>query len=1128
MSAPTPAQRLAADPARHVIVAASAGTGKTRVLVDRMVRILVAGTPPARLLALTFTRAAAAEMQNRLLGRLAGWLTADDAALAADLEALGCDPSPATVAHARTLFAAALDVPGGLRIQTIHSFAQGLLASFPVEANLEPGFRAIDPREATSLARRARDEVLAEAIAAGDSAFLDRLGRLSVRLAESGFDTLVEAAVAHAAQLHDAEALERDLRDWLQLAPEADRAASEQAALADPALHALVTAYRDAMRRIGGQRATGYADCADAVLARLPDPAILPALADLVFTADDKPRSFAAADRAQPGTAAVCARLADAVEAIRDIGRAHLLAAHAADALHAACRIARRYAALKSALLAIDYQDMISRTVALLGQPSMPHYVLWKLDQRIDHVLVDEAQDSNAQQWSIVTRLIEDFFDTASDPPRRLFVVGDQKQAIYGFQGAEPRAFLEVAETLKPRAEAACAPIAAIGLDLSFRSGPAVLALVNALIGAHDPQRMGLPDRPPPHEPHRAEAGGEVVLWPYINAGADAQADDDNAEAAERLMADRLAGQIAAWLDPDSPERLWLPAHRRHAQAGDILIALRRRSSLMGELVRRLHAANVPVAGVDRLLLTEPLAVLDCLALLRFAINPTDDLTLACLLVSPFLGWSHEEVRAIAQPRAHDLWAALGAAAASDRKAHDARAWLNAVLALADRGGAHRFLDTILSGPLEGRRRLLARLGSEAEDPIDELLLQALAHDMRDATGLAGFLAALERDHSPLTREPGEAKGQVRLMTIHGAKGLEAPVVVLPDACTKPEGNRRGWLPLDLPSGRVPLFHLSASESPAAARALCAAHDASSAQESFRLLYVAITRAADHLFIGGATGSRTAAGLGTADDRRWWSILDRLFADGHVPGAVRTTFRRWGGDGWRLTAGRWPDPADAPPSRIGPDAAAHRTGPAVRTGPAEPPGPSARPLVPSALADAPAAPATAAGAARARQRGILVHRLLQHLPALEPAARPAAAAAFLARQALDPAEASALAADTLALFDNPALAGLLDAPDALVEAPVAGVVAGRALAGTVDRLIVGPDRATLIDFKTAALVPADAASVPLAIQRQMAAYRAIAAAALARPVHALLLYTAAPRLIALDGATLDRVAAELA
>jgi ATP-dependent helicase/nuclease subunit A len=1120
VNARTGPQRRASDPSGHAWVSASAGTGKTQVLTDRILRLLLAGTRPDHILALTFTRAAAAEMQNRLTRRLAAWIALDDAALQAELRLLDAPTQPATMQRARSLFADVLEVPGGLRVQTLHGFAQSLLAGFPVEAGLVPGFAVIDERQTARLRRRAFAELIAAAGRDQDERLLADIADMAVDVGENGvfraLDRLLGADAAFAAH-RSADGFEPGVRRLLGIGAEGSIDAAMAALLApdasrDPLLEGFVRCMNGWNTATGAGAAAavrGWLDCD--VPGRIDG---FDRLCQTMMTAKGEPRSYKNAAKKFPELNDIIDEICAFIRRVDEERARYGCAAHAARHLRVGWAYAARYRAIKAAELVIDYDDMITRTVALLGGPAMPSWVAWKLDQRIEHILVDEAQDTNAAQWTIIDRLSEEFFAGDDRRRRSLFVVGDYKQAIFGFQGTDPRLFEAAQEAVRHRAHAAGVRFDIVPLDRSFRSGPAVLGFVDAVLDHLGPEALGLHERPPHHLAHRADAPGEVVIWPLIDehTGDGEAATGTAEEMLARRMADVLSAQIAAWLRVGDPERLWLPAHGRYAQPGDILVLVRRRSSLMRRIVGALHRRGVHVAGVDRLLLSEPYAVLDLVALMRFAVQPEDDLNLAALLVSPLFGWDHEAVRRLAQPRSHSLWRALREAAARGAEAAaDAVHWLGEALADADRSTPYRFLDTLLSGPFGARRRLYGRLGTEAAQPIDELLTQALAFERMATPSIETFLAWLDGDGGEIRRDPDASAGEVRLMTIHGAKGLEAPVVVVADAGRKP-AQRRGpaAFPARLPGDAepVPIFVPSVKTLPQPLEKLRHEQGVLQAQEDCRLLYVALTRAADHLYITGAVARDARASLADEQPPRWWQRLHTVIAA--LPGAETVAAPLWG-DGetaLRLRRGDWAVRA-APDLAPAPGAHPHWAGLAL--GPAPAVGRGTRPLIPSAPDAAASDGPTPAGRRARAARGQMIHRLFQQLPRVEPGRRRAVAQGWAERRGAD--DAPALADEVLAVIDHPGLAGLFG-PAALAEAPVAGLVDGQVISGTVDRLLVEDGRILVADFKTDAAVPADAAAVPAAHRRQMEAYRAVLARAFpGRAVSCVLIYTAGPALL---------------
>ncbi len=1145
----TALQKIASHPQKHAWVSASAGTGKTTVLTDRMLRLMVTGSPPDRILAITFTRAAAAEMLIRLTKTLGGWRALDDFELGYQLRELEIEPTPQRLRRARSLFARALEVPGGLNVQTIHAFAQQLLGAFPVEAGLPPGFVALSDRDSATLQARALSEIIAEAqagqpVARGSAAaagqnrqLLDDIGEIVVARGDQKLTRALAAMLPHADALESLKApaaAAPKLRARLKLpdAPldEALAAQLDPAAFPEPALAAAIAGAR------AWNTATGAAWAENLTAFSHLDAAGRAAQRELfvrtALTTNGTPRKVSdAAERKAPGLQAAMAELADAGLALQDLEARYAIADTAARHLRVGFAYAQRYAQLKRAGLAIDYDDMIRRTADLLGQDAGPSWIGYKLDTRFDHILVDEAQDTNEAQWRIIRHLAEDFW--AADPDgrreRTLFVVGDYKQAIYGFQGTDPEYFADAHRTAAAAAEDGGRPLEDVSLDKSFRSGPAVLALVDAFLATQATgegrSALGLDGEVPAHVPDRIDAASQAVLLPVL-VPEEAETGEAEREAAERLVAGRLASQIAAWLKPGDPERLWMPAATergrlspRYARPSDVMILLRKRSRLMTLLVAALHREGVPVAGVDRLLLREPYAVIDLLALVRFAVQPQDDLNLAELLVSPFLGWDHEDVRALSQGRPADLWGAL--CRAEGPRVEAARAWLLDALHLAERTTPYEFLDRALSGPLKARARLLARLGVEAVEAIDELLNQALAFEADHPPMHEAFLAWIEAGNVEVKRENDRESQAVRLLTIHGAKGLEAPVVILADAAHDPRPDDSGHVLAALPGleGEFPIYYPGGTPLPADLAQLRDARRLREAQEDMRLLYVALTRAADHLFVAGAVPASKAGSLGP-EDTRWHAKIarafDRMEAEGRPVEALEMS--RFPGTARRIRLGRWTEPDTA--LTLVPESARHHLH-GIDLSPAPPAARGRRTVAPSRLGDDHLAALAPLKERRdARRRGSWLHALFERLPDVPAEQRRARALAWLTAQGARAGDAERLADTALAVIEAPANAELFGL-ESLAEAPVAGLVNGVGVTGVVDRLLVTPERVRVVDFKTGVAAPASAETAPAAHLKQMAAYAAVLARAFPdRPVEAALLYTAEPKLIALPSALL--------
>ena len=878
------AQQAASDPAAHVWLSASAGTGKTQVLAARVFRLLLRGVDPAAILALTFTKAGAAEMAQRINARLAAWVRMPDRDLFDDLQALGEKGGPDQRAEARTLFAKVLDAPGGgLRIQTIHGFCQSLLAAFPVEAGLTPGFRPLEPREEAVLAHETLAAMLADAEAEGRDRPIETIGALSLRLGEGGAENFLHAC---ARSLSALEELPSGIQPWLRRTldlPQGD-VAEAMAAGCDAIDHDAIRRIGEANRAWATATGLGHAATIDGWLAATPEARAL-SLADLksiVFTAKDEPRKAskklvdADADYEAMATeiGETCAALlslelrvayADLLSAGLDVGRDY----------------ARAYAAAKRRLGAVDFDDLIATAVALLNQPGIGEWVRYKLDQATEHVLIDEAQDTNTAQWLIVRAIADEFFvgrGIHAPATRTLFTVGDYKQAIFGFQGTSPlhfeaaeRHFAARAAEIDPPEDwpehERGLPFERLSLTHSFRSTRPILEFVDAAVAATGEPGLGMIGE---IEMHASEVPGPgvVELWPVVVAGGDAEDEEGWIDDAVREQASRIARQVKAWLD----DGMVLGSKGRALRPEDIMILVKRRGDLASLLVARLYAEGVPVAGVDRLRLNAPLGVQDLLAAIRFVLQPDDDLSLAALLVSPLIGWTQDELMHAA-PRPHgSLWRHLGRTQQDDRLAP-----LRAMLARADFTTPYQFLEEILTGGLDGRRKLIRRLGEEVRDPIEELLNAALAFETTATPSLQRFLDWFDRGDVEIVRDAAAPLDAVRVMTAHGAKGLQAPIVILADATADPDAAPRSlirWSP-EIGAAPIPIFRPRSAERGGPLDDAIAAIETSEKEEHWRLFYVAATRAEERLVIAGALGVRAQ---GEPPEASWYAATARAFA----------------------------------------------------------------------------------------------------------------------------------------------------------------------------------------------------------------------------------------------------------
>lgn len=1125
-------QALAVSPADQVWLSASAGTGKTQVLTARVFRLLLEpGVNPDAILCLTFTKAGASEMANRINAQLAAWVRMSDTALGADLANIGAPVDEQTLIRARRLFARVLDAPqGGLRIQTIHSFCQSLLASFPEEAGLAPGFRPIEDRDRIQLARDTLGDMLIEAARQGDRRLSDNLEAMSLRLGAEATESFLMRCAARPESM---DALVGDIRPYINAALGLCRDEEGQG-LAEMCSDALfdipnLEALQDSNVRWNTKTGLEVA----AKIQQWLDMGDADRLANLdlvwlaVAKADGDPRkweSFSA--KIDPDYAEKAESLYSDLQALKDHAALIAFSGDYARALEVGRAFAWNFAEAKRQAGLLDFDDLIRAAADLLSGRTMAQWIAFKLDQRFDHVLVDEAQDTNPSQWNIVRGLIDDYFSgqgSKADRYRTLFTVGDFKQAIFGFQGTSPQYYAAARIRIGQQAMDAGQPFLELSLDRSFRSTQPVLDMVDAVLDQLGPSSLGILDDVLPRHEGRKGAG-TVELWRPIGEGLEDQDEGGEGEDAEewlsgadRLFAEQLAERIAGWLDPESPHRLWLEKRSQEdgpgwAGAGDIMVLLRRRGDLASLIVARLYAAGVPVAGIDRLRLGQPLAVQDLIAAIRFVLQPLDDLTCAALLVSPLGGWTQDELLQYGfRPEKRALWPHLRDVAETDG---DLRAKLDplyALLGMADYGTAYDFLEQVLTGPIQGRARLVARLGEEALDPIAELLSLAQKFAASHDGGLQAFLHWFDAGDEEIKRELAGQSDMVRVMTVHGSKGLQAPIVILADACVDPTRKVDASFDWSIEIAgsdaamTLPVYSLRKADR---IGPLAQAHDVARAadmQEHWRLLYVAMTRAAERLYIGGTLGKRAKA----PPAKSWYAAIERSF---------ETLGCDWIDEGEgpcrKFGAAAVPRPkADVPiadlatlPAPI-PDWALTPAAPEQR-----PP----IPLAPSSLGkdDVASPPIAGADMARAAERGLIMHSLFERLPALPSEQRREAARRWLERQhgIADAAEADAIIDPVCTVIDHPDWADVFRS-DALAEAPIAAVVGPNVVSGTVDRLLVEDTRVLVVDFKTGRRPPRAIEQLPMAHVRQMAAY--VAALRLifpGRAVQAGLLYTATPQL----------------
>ncbi|MDE2600729.1 MAG: double-strand break repair helicase AddA [Bradyrhizobium sp.] len=1141
-------QARASDPAASAFVSANAGSGKTHVLVQRVIRLLLDNVPPEKILCITFTKAAAANMAERVFSTLGHWVTLDDDALDDAIRDVGlARPDRRLRLRARELFASALETPGGLKVQTIHALCTRLLQQFPFEANVPARFAVLDERDQTEMMERANLAVLLDASRDPDSAAGRALNVAMASAADVTFKDVVREAC-----------LSRDhFMAWTDTAGSADAAAAQvSAALGVNASDRIEDVERaivdgphlprsrwpdialalDTGSKSDGEQATRLREAAGSAGATQVDDylAVFLTETDRTLRKSIVTKNFA---RDNPTLGRAFEQEALRIGPLIERRRAVTTRDRSQALLHIATAAAANYRREKQERGLLDFDDLIDKTLAMLdgGAAGWVHY---KLDRGVDHVLIDEAQDTSPRQWDIVTHLISEF--TAGEGARdgavrTVFAVGDEKQSIFSFQGAAPHEFDLRRRELKKKFEDAGLKFDPLSFTYSFRSGPAILQSVDHVFRDRAIyQSIHSADNGYPIHHSLEDAGPDLIdLWELQKPddkqdleGWRAPFDAVPETSPEVKLAKRIQAEIKS-LIREGVMTGSLSARRR-LRYGDILILVRRRGNVFDAVIQALKHADIPVAGADRLKLTEHIAIIDLMNLADALLLPQDDLALAVALKSPLFGLDDDDLFELAWRRKGSLRRALGEHAASSEKFREALHRLEACERRFTIETPFAFYAWLLGGN-GGRARILKRLGHEATDALDEFLELALAYERKAPASLQGFMAWLRAADTEVKRDMEISRNEVRVMTVHGAKGLEAPVVFLVDTTTSPSDTQRLRL-IHLPQGNaapnapgITIWAGRKADDPAAVAAARQRMLDDTEDEYRRLLYVAMTRAADRLIVGGCMpGNRNGI-----RPLSWYDLIDKGLAHS---GLQLEEFEK---EGARVK--RYSRPADAPtvPAAIVPRLIASPIElPSWLRTPATPEAPAENPLRPSDPGEDEGHRVRSGEStrerARALQRGTLVHRLLQSLPDLEAARRLEAAERYLGRNAADwtDAERTTLATSVLGLIADSRFAEVF-APGSRAEVSIVGRLAlprrpPALVSGQIDRLVVRPDQVLIVDFKTSHAPPTAAAEAPAAYVRQLALYRAVLGKLYPdRPVRAALLWTETPELMEISTPMLD-------
>jgi len=1150
---PNVLQRRASAPDSSVWVSASAGTGKTKVLTDRVLRLLLPrkngqpGTPAHKIMCLTFTKAAASEMAIRISETLASWAVLpmdppENKSLNKSLnkelkKLLGRAAESHEKKAARQLFADVVDVPGGLKIMTIHAFCQSILARFPLEAGIKPHFTVLDETQTQALLSQSRDNILSQAKQDKTNPLSEALNNIATIINEEQFTSLIAGIVKERGQLErlftqffDYNGLYTNICAQLGLKAgetqdsilgEACKNTSfEKNALFQTAQTMLN--HGSSKDQSSGQtilnwinlntheRRTEFETYQSAFLKKT-DRQIKSTLA------------YKKSCEVSPDIPDILTREAIRLTKINEKIKATNIARLTRDLFCIGKAILDNYAALKTNQTALDFDDLILRTLNLLNGKTMGQnikeassWVHYKLDQGLDHILIDEAQDTNPEQWEIIGALCHEFFENTEDnnTNRTVFTVGDEKQSIYSFQRASPEEFARMQNNFKEKVRQAKQNWDSVPMNISFRSTQSVLKAVDTVFSKEE-NRKGLGELPVKHTAFRRGQAGLVELWPVFESDETPELDlwapltaAEETSSGQKKLAVYIAKKIQHWLSSGAI----LESKNRPIRAGDIMILVRTRSALVNQIARELKNYNINVSGLDRMVLSEELSVQDLISAAEFSLQPLDNLALACMLKSPLIGMSEETLLKLSAYRERQsLWESLQQSSMKNIIDYCKNLRLKSRTT-----SPFEFFSHILQTPcpndeISARRAIIKRLGLDAMDPVDELLNLSRDFEQNELASLQHFIRQLRLQNHEIKREQDGKIDEVRIMTIHGSKGLQSPIVLLPDTTASSTntparaGERLLW-----PSQtamNIPLWSPRKNMDCAAYMDAVNTVKERQNEEYRRLLYVAMTRAEDRLYVGGALGKKQKS---TPPNGCWYDLIQNALEEHEKTERLDQNILR-------LSNPQTHDHEEDKNQRIDQNEENINAPDWIRT-PAPATDKKTATIRPSNLHDTSTSPLNNAGTHKFI-RGNLTHKLLQLLPQIPSDKWENASKEFLNHygKVLDQTIHTEITTEILNILNNPDFAPLFD-PSSMAEVPVTGYIEGKGIiSGQIDRLLVTPETIWVIDYKTNRPPPKDIKNVPEMYQIQMEAYAQILTEIYPdRAVKAALLWTDGPFLMPLD------------
>jgi ATP-dependent helicase/nuclease subunit A len=1132
-------RHTASDPATSVWVSANAGSGKTKVLTDRVLRLLLQGAHPSKILCLTYTNAATAEMKNRIYKQLSDWVAYDDTRLKESLlDLTGNAPDPEVMNLARALFATVIESPEGVRIQTIHALCQSLLRRFPVESGVPPHFRVLDEEASKALIDEARRQMLTSGLS-DQTDLAKTLQRFAHKMNEFTFSEMLKQIVKSRRKLQMILQPEKGIERTIQI--------MREAVLEKYALDRELTldTWIDEIAHYAPDNLNTIKDSISALQEGLKtDIKIAHALLDWWGVAADERKGRIDAyshifltDEMEPRKSLITGAFKKKFPALEDALRAEQqrlyhqmqilkslgVIDYTQQVMVIADAILGSYQAIKERTSSLDFEDQILLTMQLLYREKIAPWILYKLDGGLDHILIDEAQDTSPVQWKLIAKLVEEFFsgEGASKRDRTVFVVGDEKQSIFSFQGAEPRAFEETQSWFNRKLKAAEKPYIRVPLSVSYRSTESVLKAVDAVFSNPSIRKgVAMMENTVTHEAFRTGEAGRVECWDLI------EADDVEERTAwkvqdlasnmlrpETKLARQIAETIRSWLD----EGRILETKNRKVKPGDIMILVRSRSRIVNQLLRALRREDIPVAGSDRLIITDDIAVMDMMALFRFLLLPQDDMSLAIVLKSPLIGLSDEQLFELAYDRgSQSLWERVREYQNKSNDFLQAFAWLSLALSKTDRTPPFELISLVLES-WNGKKRFIGRLGEEVQDPLDELLALALRFERENAPSLQAFLHWMESRDTLVKRDMEQGKDEVSILTVHGAKGLQAPIVFLPDTT---RAQRNDLMPL-LWNENEDWFVWAPSkdEEDTTCYNLRNQQKVKQEEENRRLMYVAMTRAEDELYVCGYSSKHMP-------EQCWYNLIKSGLSQVAVPSEKSVRDKKWNMllfENPQTKKLKNMETVHIPIKETQPLPEYFSKEP-----PPEPILP--KPLSPSQLGGNESNLLSPSQDAQRILRGTLIHKLLQYVPDIAPVNREAKIAAYLEMHSPDTELRSTILKEILSLLEHRIMQPFLT-PGGICEAPISGIVKHQdgtpvVVSGQIDRLVVGDKDVWVLDYKTGRKVPKSIADIPDAYIVQMQLYRDLLRQIYPnKAVRSALLWTAGPSLFELDDRVMDAIQA---